>query len=409
MKKQKNIKPYFLSFIVILFGLTSSQIFAESKIISYFCEWWKETPTIKIDWISTEKEREICINVWNYWDSIWYANLYFVDWSINANTPNFVWCKSEENEKIDLGKFAYFTDNNWKNTDKLSFSLEPWKMTQVKWKLKFPNWFSWMSYWCLITTEWVPTSEPGKLTVVLRRWSIIKANIWWEIKIWFKISYDGSTFHWSSENENNIDIDKVLFDNSKIAIIKSNWTVYLRTKLENTWNLTMNAKIITNISNSFGFKYSYEYKDTLTRWKSRDVEIPLTKLPFYDGNYNFDVEISRIPVFEFKSEQITEESKKEVKDNFSWSFFVFPAKICIDFIILVLIIIIIIGLIKRRNKKLESIKKEYIAQKWDTLNSIATKFLCDWKKIATLNWIQAPYIIKEWSKIIVYDYVSLKK
>lgn len=409
-KKQNLIKTFILILIYTTLAWLSNNVFAEPKIISTFCNNWWEDKNILVE-VEWWKEKELCIDVWNYWDVEWTANLYFVDWWTNPSTPEFIGCADEWDEKDKLAKYVHFEslENKKETSDKLSFDLPPWKKQRIKWKINFPAGFSWMSYWCLITTVWTPKSVPWMITVVLRRWNIIKARVWWEIKIWLNIFYDKDNFHWSFDEFRDVKNEKIIYNNDKIALVKIDWKIYLRTKIENTWNVRLNTSIIADISNIFGYSFKINSNDVLLPWNSRDIEIPVEKLPFYDWKYNFNIEIAKTPIFEFKSDLITEEMKKETKESFNWSFFIFPIMILVYSLIIAWIIFIIIFYKSNKKKKLESLKKEYKVLAWDTINSIAEKFWCKWDQITELNWINPPYNIDEWMKLIVYDFNSEKK
>lgn len=409
MKNQKIFikKLVILPILALITFFVNADVSAAPKITTAFCNDWKWSQTMWMDWVIAGEEKDMCIMVSNLWDTIWVANLYFVDWVINPNTPQFVACKSEEDAKVDFSKFAFFDSekDKWKKDTKISFEVKPWESIIKKWKVNFSWWFNWMSYWCLITTVWTPTSEPWKLTVVLRRWNTIKARVWWEIKLWFNVFNDAENLHASAWEGDDLD---VLFSNDKFNIVRINWTIYIKTKLENTWNVTMNTKLTVNISNILWYEFMSEVSDVLLPWMSRDISIPVDQLPFYKGKYNVKFDISRTPVFEFNSNAITDEMRKEVKEASSWSFFLFPAALLVYIIVILCAIFFIKSFLKNKKERLEKSKKEYKVQKWDTLNSIADKFWCDWKQIVSLNWIQPPYIIEEWKKIIVYDFNSLK-
>ena len=344
--------------------------------------------------------------------------MYFVDWAINPHTPQFTACKNEKDKKIGLSKYAFFTDEKYEKYEKISFNVKPWETVQKKATLNFNDGFSWMSYGCLITLTWKQKTEKWKLNILLRRWNIIKAKVKWEIKLWVDIWWDFKNLEllhgsWLPEVEIENYV-RTLYKSEKMIIQEylQTWKVTVSTKIKNVGNTKMVWSSNLIVKWSFGYSNIINKEYVLLPLEESEIVFDILDLPIYKWTFNFELDIKQKPVFEFESEDITDDMRKELSENFKWEIYIFPTKLTIivlvSTILTITIIIVSLIIIRRRRERLDSARTNYLIKSWDTLNSIADKYWCEWSLIAKENNIPAPYNISEWKSITVFDFNKSK-
>ena len=414
-KNKKKILTNVLSvaFITILLWLFS-QVNAQAKIQVEFCNDWNKSSSLNFNDVDASQEKEICIIAWNLWDREDLVTMYFVDWAINPHTPQFTACKNEKDTKIWLSKYAFFTDEKFEKYDRIEFNVKPWETVQKKAKLKYSDSFSWMSYWCLITLTWKQKTEKWKLNILLRRWNVIKAKVNWDIKLWLDIwwSFDDlEQLHGSWLQESEVkNYVKTLFKNDKMIIQEylQTWNISISTKILNTGNTKMVWSLDLKVMWSLGYENIESKQFILLPLEEEVVTFDIKDLPIYKWTFDIELDITKKAEFEFDSEDITDEMRKEISEKIVWEIYIFPTKLLIivssSIILIITILTLIITTIRKRRARLDNASVNYTVKSWDTLNSIADEYWCEWSLIAKENNIPAPYIISEWTIIKVFDF-----
>lgn len=104
-----------------------------------------------------------CVRITN--NSTWAINLkmQFVDWSVNAATPEFNGCRWIEEPKLWMAKYSYFDSSNW--PQEISFSLPSHSSTEknIYLNLSLNSEFIYNNYWCLVlipnlTVNWTSSN-----------------------------------------------------------------------------------------------------------------------------------------------------------------------------------------------------------------------------------------------------------
>lgn len=346
---KNKITKQIIFFIFLLF-LWTTNAFAQAKVSVGFCNSWTTTSTLNLDNVEAWEDSDICIKAKNNDNIKADVSMFFVDWVVNQYTPQFIACRNEKDEKKYLANFANFVNENWGKDSKITFNINPWEEIEKHAKVKFSDGFSGMSYWCLITITWEQKITKWKLNILLRKWNIIKAKVNWEIKVWLNISSKlGNNKHWTSDKP------KALYLSDEVIIqeIWSNW-VRIASKLENSWNVKITWEANLILKNTFWYEYKNKKSFTILPWEQNSLVFDINDLPFYKWTYEAKINFKYKPEFEFKSDQITEEMKKEKEANLEASFYIFPTKLLVEVILVILITIlwvIIFKIAKRKSEK----------------------------------------------------------
>lgn len=350
------------------------------------------------------EEREFCIEATNVEEDDVFFTMYFVDASINNG--KYIACQDEFAERTNFSKFAYFEEgehdveeeDNGRIT-KMTFTVPGKTKVRKTGKVNFSGTYSGMSYGCLISMtgkQEKNKSGGASLNVVLRRANTIKANVGGEIKVGMGIT----------NGEKDIDTDETLvFAGERMTIVKDEKGRYfIKRKYENQGNVEMEVTERTLVTNMFGFEYLIEAAESILPKENKSFKREIKNIPFYKSKFNVESTVIYKPVFEFESDKITDEMRKEIEHKDQASFFIFPTLLFISVLGALTVIIIIIIMIVHHRRKINAAKEDYIVKKDDTLNSIADDFACNWKQIATINKIKAPYILKDGQEIVVLNF-----
>ena len=274
-------------------------------------------------------------------NSYWITNIksYLYDENSNAYVNNlFLNLRPWENKKlkfkfvntssVDLNIDVRFSDSNMSKwitpvrwceplndtKDFLAFNDGTWlKLTvPANWELekeinvKFPITAWGLVRWCM---AYIITRDPDRqwINIAFVKKNFIDVFVWWEIDLnnalIFTILEKDTKIHDLSSNSKI----KAYFDESKNLIIEAN--------LKNNWSLDEIANVSGTISNIFGYKDTFFWKDiTLSTIDSQWVFLT-TKwnksfaLPYYKWLYKIELFVNYKPVFDFETSNMNIDPK----------------------------------------------------------------------------------------------------
>ncbi len=279
---------------------------------------------------------DLCMYVNNNWPTDVDVILNFVDGTITADDWQNKACQPEGTKT-----------NFWQHVDYISevITVKAWTTTETHWEVTFPEWFSWMSYWC-VTMQFAPEEWEEKtesmFNVLSRRWYFIDVLVWWEINVWLEVN-----------DQNDLPFEN-LTTSKKVGIFKEDtWLYKARISVTNPWNIAQEVTIVPTLQWLFTEPMSWKnliektiVNDTIVtqylmdRW-TNPAAVPITKkvlpnqtipfefelneaIPLWKWPISVSTEIKNKPVFEFVAAEVWEDLMKEKTQMIETSFFVMP-------------------------------------------------------------------------------------
>ena len=361
-----------------------------SKYINVeFCNDWEITKNLDFE-IDARGRQEICYEVSNDWDDTTIYNVDFVYWKLDEswrsmNCSNWSTIKSWLAKYIETGM-------------KENVLIKPKEKIRKSVFLDLKNEIRWFENACLVITQADREKVKWNVDVVMRGVYKISANIvWWVV--------------FDMENKWNFILPEWFLLIEKqwpIHILQDkNRRVYVETPFLNEWN--QNVHIEQSIKVTWkNYIYTSNQDTDLYPWQERSIKFALPNFPTFEWKFTFEISIKKTPIFQAGLEWISDEMRKTVVDEYLFDIRFVPVKIYSEIIVFSLIALIIVLIAWRIIIRRRKAKEQYTVWSNETLQAIAATFWCKWSQIACLNKIKAPYNIKKWDKLYVYNFKKVK-
>lgn len=377
-----------------------------------FCNWGSPVSSIDAQFQSGV-ESKLCMQSFNRSNSSVDVQMYVVDMKLSPEW--FKSCNILEDPKNDFAKFGYLTDDSGNKIETKTFTLAPNETKTFDVTALFPADFKWQSLWCVITTTWKFNPVDWKLNIQLRRWSAIKATVWSD-----PAPASQSTSVWAPKPATQEPAPKPVTPATGVVTPEQSLTNALSTASDIAWSKTQvnmqaaTPEQIESLVNKVAWKIPQQVEEILAKKLSNVDNSEKVKQLLNENRINFKNDISEALVatklWEWELQASVTglpTSLIEIIKNADWKSYL---AISVSFIVWTLILILLwyawLAAWNRRFK-LEDLVEVYEVNKWDTLESIAAKFGCNWKEIAVINSISAPYKIGEWDEIKVLNLASV--
>lgn len=379
-----------------------------------FCEGVDGEKIKKLDLgtVDPGDEIEICIAVDNYNDVPITVNTYFVDGLINPITPDFIACKTKEEEKETFAKYIKFEDDQEEKT----FEIAPKTSSRIKAYLEFPENVGGSIYGCLATETGERSVEKGVLNVVTRNANIIEADVTGTgiVDPAFEDFSEGeggtrgklSRVKMNGKESENIDGERYVImgatQNMTVVHDKVADKLMLVGEYVNVGNTTIELKNEISVKSDLGYANTFNENEIIMPGESKDIEIILEEGPFYGGAYTV---VSKLNYSQRANPGEESIEGKTTEETYKLNFYITPwdviSKALIVLAIVLVIAVIAIYAIKKKKMVYNVKTKAYTVKSGDSISSIAEKCDCDWKMLAKINNLKPPYHLEKGDKIKV--------
>lgn len=177
----------------------------------------------------------------------------------------------------------------------------------------------------------------------------------------------------------------------------------MKLNLDNTGNVSLDATIEARLLGMFGG--DRENGGTFPVLAQDNAELRLAfERPFWGGFYRAEAEATYDSNPENRLGQEENQQLETISTNGGWMFIApTPTALVIELAVLLLLLSVLAWLAYRHRSTAVSRKnwKQYEAGEEDDIKSLARKHDLSWKKLARVNKLKAPYIIKPGDKILV--------
>ena len=291
--------------------------------------------------------------------------------AIESNTSALAY-KLESEEQNGVGKMITF----YNKQTSLTTELKPSSITEIPFQIQPEKNASPGDYIGALAVEMITDNSENKDIKIKSR--IVKP-------IYLKIP---------GEKITKYSIDEISFNKESKTFL-----INIKNEGNTILNLSGIIKIQNKLLNKKSFnddKNKYELKipeTTIPQNSSQKIEIPYSDLPCI-GTF-FSESTLTIKQFNFTKNkfELIENTKKTLTFNVIPWLFIF-----MTFLVIFLLTFLFIYY-RIKNEKKQKQLKIYISDSKDTITSIAKKHNCNWKDLAKLNKLKAPYIIKKGTKI----------
>ncbi len=354
-----------------------------------FCNTPQKSKFIEFD-IDARWTHDICYEVTNNWDEETNFIVDFVYWKLDWDGKWFS-CAAWSQPKEWLSKYIQYDIWN-------AVSIQPKETKEFRAYLDLQNEIQWLNHACLTLKQTNREKLSWNLDVMMRTVYRVSANIiWW---VFFDL-----------ENKWNFILPDwfTLVEKRWAVHILQDWDrrVYIETPFKNDWNQRIRIEQVVRV-NWKNYRYSSNQNVDLAKGQERLIRFELPKFSTFEWNFKFEIKTTKTPIFQVGLEWITDEMKKSIVDELSFDIRFIPLMVYSELLVFTLIVIAVIiivwSIIMRRRRA----KQKYEVWAKETINSIAKKFWCKWSQIACLNNIKAPYNIKKWDKLYVYNFKKVK-
>lgn len=364
---------WLLAVVLLLPWVVSAQMTDQSvtnlwDLTVRFCDFEdQDAPLKKSTFFTTETWvlNEICMVVDNKWPTDAKIYIDFVDGSITWDESQNKACEPS----WTIANFGQFV--GYDNNERL---IEAWTTQQSTVQLQYPEWFSWMSYWCVtlqvIEENPESDSDDNMFRVISRRANFIDVLVWWELTVWVDIT-DQPTLPFDS-----------ISDSKQVSVFRNpdsqQWIA--RVEMINQGNIAQIITVVPTVTTMMWKQFvamnteeqiivgdSIETSQVLN-WKQGSHDwVPVEKkvlpwdtvsfefalneiMPFYQWQFTVDMQVEHTPVFEFEASTITDDIKQTVKRSLSTSFIIIPY-ILLGAVLLIIIIIYLLIIMKKKEDK----------------------------------------------------------
>ncbi len=244
----------------------------------------------------------------NGWLSPVTIKINFVDGTITNDSDQKKACQPEST-KDRFGKYISIPQTEYR--------LQPQQSIEVHATAEFPISYAGMSYGC-VTYQAVGESEwgNGMFNVLTRKANFIDILVEGKIELWLSIK--------EQVREDNIwkSTQLVIFKDIADGNYKGQLVV------TNDGNIAQQVVVGGSVNARFqNFSLPEQSKKVLP-WDSVDFVFPLNDyVPRYEWVITANVDLTNTPVFEFESDQITEDMRKASTQTLSSSIFIAPWKL----------------------------------------------------------------------------------
>lgn len=274
-------------------------------------------------------EEDICLYLSNGWATPITMKINFVDGTVTNDTEQKKACQPESSTER-FGKFISIAQTD--------YLIQPEQTLEVHATANFPTSYAWMAYGCVTyqaVGEW--GGGDSMFNVLTRKANFIDILVEGKIEMWVSI-----VDHARSDNLSN---------SPQLLIYKDSTDGSYKAQLQvnNVWNVAQQVDVKWEVTARFQSTPILAQTKKVLPWDSIDFLFTLDPaLPRYEWVIKMDLEVTHTPVFEFESDQITDEMRKPLTQTISARMLLAPWKLLAWVIALLLIVF---ALSRRRKYK----------------------------------------------------------
>lgn len=265
------------------------------------------------------KEEDICMYLSNGWLSPVTIKVNFVDGTITNDSDQKKACQPEST-KERFGKYI--------SLPKTEYRLQPQQSLEVHATAEFPVSYAGMAYGC-VTYQAVGENEATNwmFSVLTRKANFIDILVEGKIELWLSIK--------DQTRDDN------LWKSSQLLIFKDLADGLYKAQLfvTNDGNIAQQVTISGSVAVRFKDFVLPEQSKKVLPGDSVDFMYVLDDyIPRYEGAITTNIDLTNTPVFEFESDQITDEMRTSNTQTISSSFVIAPWKLLAGLIALFLVL-----------------------------------------------------------------------